>query len=193
MEREVILTGIGGQGIQIAAQILAQAATLEDRYVLYLGTYGGTMRGGNTDSTVIVADAPITAPPIVSRTWSALAMHHAFWEPLRGKVRPGGVVVVNATLFTAPIGRDDVRVFPVPATQIATDQGTALAAAMVLIGAYAGLTGLVCVESLVEAMRQTLPPYRRQHADANERALRAGCEAVPSDIAPAWVTHEAAA
>ena len=193
MEREVILTGIGGQGIQIAAQILAQAATLEDRYVLYLGTYGGTMRGGNTDSTVIVADAPITAPPIVSRTWSALAMHHAFWEPLRAKVRPGGVVVVNATLFTAPIGRDDVRVFPVPATQIATDQGTALAAAMVLIGAYAGLTGLVCVESLVEAMRQTLPPYRRQHADANERALRAGCEAVPSDIAPAWVTHEAAA
>ncbi|MBP1685502.1 MAG: hypothetical protein H6Q33_1645 [Deltaproteobacteria bacterium] len=193
MEREVILTGIGGQGIQIAAQILAQAATLEDRYVLYLGTYGGTMRGGNTDSTVIVADAPIGAPPIVSRTWSALAMHHAFWEPLRGKVRPGGVVVVNATLFTAPIGRDDVRVFPVPATQIATDQGTALAAAMVLIGAYAGLTGLVCVESLVEAMRQTLPPYRRQHADANERALRAGCEAVPSDIAPAWVTHEAAA
>jgi len=193
MEREVILTGIGGQGIQIAAQILARAATLEDRYVTYLGTYGGTMRGGNTDSTVIVADAPIGAPPIVSRTWSALAMHHAFWEPLRGKVRPGGVVVVNATLFTAPIGRDDVRVFPVPATQIATDQGTALAAAMVLIGAYAGLTGLVCVESLVEAMRQTLPPYRRQHADANERALRAGCEAVPSDIAPAWVTHEAAA
>lgn len=193
MEREVILTGLGGQGIQLAAQILARAATLEDRHVMYLGTYGGTMRGGNTDSTVIVADAPIGAPPLVSHTWSAVAMHHAFWKPLQSKVRPDGVVVINSTLFTVPVARDDVRVVPVPATQIATDQGNALAAAMVLIGAYAGLTGLVSVESLAEAMRQSLPPYRRQHAPANERALRAGTDAVPSNIAPAWVTHEAAA
>lgn len=193
MEREVILTGMGGQGIQLAAQTLARAATLEDRYVMYLGTYGGTMRGGNTDSTVIVADAPIGAPPIVSRTWSAIAMHHAFWEPLRGKLRPDGVVVVNSTLFSPPLGRDDVRAFRVPATQIATEQGNALAAAMVLVGAYAGVTALVALGSLVEAMSASLPPYRRQHVAANERALRAGFEAVPSNAAPAWVTREVAA
>ena len=29
MEREVLITGIGGQGVQLAAQVLARAATLE--------------------------------------------------------------------------------------------------------------------------------------------------------------------
>ena len=67
MERELLITGIGGQGVQLAAQVLARAATLEGREVMYLGLYGGMMRGGNTDSTVVVADAPIIAPPVVSR------------------------------------------------------------------------------------------------------------------------------
>ena len=59
MEREVLITGIGGQGVQLAAQVLARAATLEGREVMYLGLYGGMMRGGNTDSTVVVGDGPI--------------------------------------------------------------------------------------------------------------------------------------
>ena len=67
MERELLITGIGGQGVQLSAQVLARAATLEGREVMYLGLYGGMMRGGNTDSTVVIADGPILAPPVVSR------------------------------------------------------------------------------------------------------------------------------
>ena len=51
MEREVLFTGIGGQGVQLAAKVLALAATRDDREVMSLGTYGGTMRGGKTDAT----------------------------------------------------------------------------------------------------------------------------------------------
>ena len=60
-ERELLITGIGGQGVQLAAQVVARAATLEGREVMFFGVYGGMMRGGNTDSTVVVADAPITS------------------------------------------------------------------------------------------------------------------------------------
>ena len=70
------MTGIGGQGIQLAAQVLCRAALAEDRDVQLFGSYGGMMRGGNTDATIIVADGPVEAPPTVSRAWSALAMHH---------------------------------------------------------------------------------------------------------------------
>ena len=82
MEREVLITGIGGQGVQLAAQVLARAATLEDREVVFLGLYGGMMRGGNTDSTVVIGDGPITSPPVVSRAWSAIAMHDDYREPV---------------------------------------------------------------------------------------------------------------
>src|SRR5947199_7128852 len=103
MEREVLITGIGGQGVQLAAQVLARAATLEDREVMFLGLYGGMMRGGNTDSTIVIADGPIAAPPVVSRAWSAIAMHDDYWPPVEAKLRPGALVLVNDATFGAPV------------------------------------------------------------------------------------------
>jgi Pyruvate/2-oxoacid:ferredoxin oxidoreductase gamma subunit len=192
MERELILTGVGGQGVQLAAQVLARAAVLEGRYVMLLGTYGGTMRGGNTDSTLVVADEPISAPPIVSRVWSVVAMHHQFWAPARARMRPGSVVVVNHPVFSAEIDRSAHRVFEVPAGEIATRIGSPLSASMVLVAAYSRITGLVGVASLVAGMRESVPPYRRQHVEANEKALRAGFDAVAAGAAPAWAASEAA-
>jgi Pyruvate/2-oxoacid:ferredoxin oxidoreductase gamma subunit len=186
MEREIILTGVGGQGVQLGGQILARAATLEKREVMYLGTYGGTMRGGSTDTTIVVADGPIESPPIVSRIDSGLAMHHAFWKPVAAKLRPGALVIVNSTVFDAGFEHGDARVFEVPATRLASELGNSLGASLVLVAAYANLTGLVSVESLVEAMRQSVPAYRRQHLEANERTLREGYLALPGGVAPTW-------
>ena len=95
MERELLITGIGGQGVQLAAQVLARAATLEGREVMYLGLYGGMMRGGNTDSTVVVGDGPIEAPPVVPKAWSAIA--ETATAPLR-------VTVVHVRSMTNPPG-----------------------------------------------------------------------------------------
>src|SRR6478752_9338931 len=99
MERELVLTGIGGQGIQLAAQVLARAAIAEGRSVQMFGSYGGMMRGGNTEATVVIADGAIEAPPAVAEAWSAIFMHHDFSEPTRAKLRPGSLVLVNTSLF----------------------------------------------------------------------------------------------
>lgn len=192
MEREILLTGIGGQSIQLAAEVLARAALREEREVMLLGTYGGTMRGGSTDSTVIVGDQALVSPPIVSRVWSAIAMHHAFWASTAPKLREGSVVVLNASLFEGPIDRERLHVFDVDATRIATELGSALGASLVLLAAHAALTGLVGLESLVAAMRESVPPYRRQHLASNEAALRAGFAAVEPAQAPAWAGERAA-
>ena len=193
MEREILLTGIGGQSVQLAALVLARAAVIEDREVMMLGTYGGSMRGGNTDSTLVVADVPISTPPIVSRAWSALAMHHAFWKPLLRKLRRDAVVVLNASLFEGEVDRDAHRVFDVPATRIATDLGNPLSASLVLLGAYSALTGLLHLESLGRGMRESVPSYRRQHLETNDAALRAGFESVPWNVAPAFPGEDRAA
>ncbi len=189
MEREVMLTGIGGQGVQLAAQVLARAATLEGRSAMFFGVYGGTMRGGNTDSTIVVADAEIAAPPIISRTWSAIVMHHQFWEPLRTKLRPNAVVLLNSTLFEGELERESYRVFDLPASERAAELGNPMTASMWMTGAYAGITGLVGIDAAVEAMQQSLPPYRQQHIEANERALRVGFESVEGQAAPAWTNE----
>lgn len=186
MENEIMLTGVGGQGIQLGAQVLARAATLEGREVMYLGTYGGTMRGGNTDSTLVISDCEISSPPIVSQVRFALVMHHAFWKPVRDKLRPDAAVLINSTVFDDEIDRKGLHCFEVPATRIASDLGDGMTASMVLIAAYAKLSGLVKLDSLVEAMKQSIPSYRSHHIKSNARALDAGFIAGDGMSYPAW-------
>jgi Pyruvate/2-oxoacid:ferredoxin oxidoreductase gamma subunit len=193
VERELLITGMGGQGVQLAAQVIARGATIEGRHVMLFGVYGGAMRGMNTDGTVVVGDAPLQAPPLVSHTWSAVAMHDKFWAPVEPKVREGGVVLVNESTFEAPLDDGRYRVFRVPATDIAIELGNELVGSMVMAGAYIGITGLVGVDATIEAMRRSIPSYRRQHIAANEEAIRAGVAAVERLAFPAWEQEPAPA
>jgi Pyruvate/2-oxoacid:ferredoxin oxidoreductase gamma subunit len=179
VEREVILTGVGGMGVQLAAQILARAAVREDRHVTLLGTYGGTMRGGNTEATLIVGDDPLATPPIVSQTGAAIVVHPQFWAEIHAKLRPGALVVLNADATPTEVDRQAHRVLEVSAAELGVPQ----AASLVLAGAWARASGVVGVESLVEAMRESVPSYRQQHLERNEAALRAGFAAVPAGAA----------
>jgi len=185
-EREVLLTGIGGQGVQLAAQVLARAGVRDGRHVLLFGVYGGAMRGMNTDATVVLGDAPVQAPPLLSRAWSAMAMHDRYWAPVAPKIAAGGLVVVNDSTFAAALDEDRYTVRRVPATELAVGLGNDLTASMVLLGAFVALTGIVGTEALLDGMRDSVPSYRRQHLEANAAALAAGAEAVDAPVVAAW-------
>src|ERR1700679_3536980 len=99
MERAVLLAGIGGQGVQLAARTLAVAAVQSEREVMVFGSYAGLMRGGSTDATVIIGDGPLRSPPTVARAWCALALHHEFWPGVRDRLVPDCVAVVDRSVF----------------------------------------------------------------------------------------------
>ena len=186
MERELLLTGIGGQGIQLAAQVLARAAIAEGREVQMFGSYGGMMRGGNTEATVVMADGAIESPPTVADTWSAIFMHHDFSEPTRAKLRRGSLVLVNTTVFEGTFDTDEYQVVEVAATDLAVDLGNILTASMVMLGAYVAATDIVTLDAVDAAIAASLPAYRSQHVARNVAAVRAGFDVAPRAIVPAW-------
>jgi len=190
VERQVLLTGIGGQGLQLAAQVLAGAALIEGRDVQLFGSYGGMMRGGNTDATLVVADDRVESPPTVGSAWAALILHHEYAGPTLARVRDGGVVFVNATVWEGAIDRGRHRVVEVAASDLAADAGNVLAAAMVMLGALCTATRLVSLEALRSGVHSKIPAYRTQHLDLNERALEIGTRALPGLIDDAWPTSE---
>jgi len=184
-ERELLLTGIGGQSVQLAAQVIARGAALEGRHVLLFGVYAGAMRGMNTDGTVVVGDGPIQAPPLLSHTWSAIAMHDRYWAQVEPKVQDGGLVLVNDTTFETP-SENRYRTIRVPATDVATELGNELGGSLVMVGAYLAITGLVGLDAAIDGMRASIPPYRTQHIAGNEAAMRTGFAAVDPLSFPAW-------
>ena len=188
MERELLMTGIGGQGVQLATQVLARALTLEGRYVMSMGTYAGSMRGANTDTSLVYADAPISTPPLVARAWSGIAMHHRFWHDMKSKLIDGGLLLLNMPVVEKDANLARFHCIEIPAVPIATNLGTALGAAMVMIGAYAKLTGAASIESLRDAMAASMPPYRQKHVPSNIAMLDAGYAHITQPLHAIWET-----
>jgi Pyruvate/2-oxoacid:ferredoxin oxidoreductase gamma subunit len=184
MERAIGMTGIGGQGIQLVAKLLAEAAIREGRQVMMFGIFMGMIRGGSSESTVVLADDEIVSPPIVPEVWGVLAMHPEGLPKLAPKVRPGGLLVRNATMVTQPPAWDGVRDVAVPATDLAKEMGQPLGASMIGLGALAEASRVVELGSLVEALATVLPPHRQKHVAANRACLERGA---------AWVAASGAA
>jgi Pyruvate/2-oxoacid:ferredoxin oxidoreductase gamma subunit len=192
------MTGIGGQGVQLAAQLIAKTATRFGRYAQLFGSYGGMMRGGNTDATLIIGLQPVQAPPMVSAAWSALVMHHEFAPATLARLRPDGVLVLNTSVVTGdllPPVPAGVQTAAIPASELAIELGSPAAATMVALGAYAAVTRILEIEELIATLPEALPSYRRQHIASNERALQAGAEAAAGYgiLDAAWPTAVAGA
>lgn len=192
MEREILFTGIGGQGVQLAAKSLAYAAMREGRRVLMFGTYGGMMRGGDTDATIVIGDESLLTPPVVDSAWAAFAMHHLSWSSIGAKLRPDGFMLKNESVFLGDTHHAG-PMLALPATRIAAEAGMPQASSMVALGGFAAATGIVRLQTLLDVAEEVLPPYRRQFAEANRQALRMGHDAVGGLLCPAWPMAEAVA
>lgn len=189
LEREILLSGIGGQGVQLAAKSLATAAMREGRRVLMFGTYGGVMRGGDTDATVVIGDTGLLTPPVVDHAWAVMAMHHMSWATLGAKLRAGGFLLTDSNVFQAEVAHPGPQL-AIPAIAMATEAGMPQAGSMVALGAFAAATGIVALDTLLAVAEEVLPPYRRQFAEANRKALSLGHGAVPAELCPAWPLAE---
>lgn len=171
-EQAVLLTGIGGQGVQLAAHVLGRAAIAEGLDVQLFGSYEGMMRGGSTQATLVLATDHVASPPTVHRADAAVVLHHEHSDDVVNRVVPGGLILHNHG--TAHAERPDCRILDVPAADIAIDLGHVMAASMVMIGVLAATTGLVTETHLQQAVEESLPSYRREHVERNVTAIGAG-------------------
>jgi 2-oxoglutarate ferredoxin oxidoreductase subunit gamma len=186
--RDVIFTGIGGQGVQLCSKVLANAAVAAGRHVMLSSYFGGEMRGGRTEATVITRDEPVTdLPPIVPRLEALIVLHPAFLGDALPRLIAEPLVVTDAwawddaatppslaSAHSVPAG----RVVRIPAREIAADLGAPVAAGLALVGAFAALTGVADDDALASATRHLVPPHRAAALEANLAALVAGAEAV---------------
>lgn len=181
---DVILTGIGGQGIQLCAKVLAMAAAADGRHVMLSSYFGGEMRGGRTEATVVTRDGPIVGmPPIVPRLDAAIVLHHAFLADALPRLVEEPLVVADAWAWEDVDARG--RVVRVPARETAAELGAPVAAGFVLVGAFAALTATASPGALADSVRELVPPHRATALQSNLDALEAGAAFVATAGQPA--------
>ncbi len=176
---EIRFSGSGGQGILLAAAIVAEAAASLGRNVVQTQSYGPEARGGASKAEVIVAGEPIDYPE-VQRPGVSLVLSQAAYDKYAADTRPGGLLIYDSGLVEPDPDDESVVRCGLPFTQVATEElGKVVVTNIVAVGALARVSEVLPVAAVREAVLNRVPPrFKELNEQAFDLGLRLGEEAV---------------
>ena len=158
-------------------KILAYSALMEDKEVTWMPAYGPEQRGGTANVTVIVSDEPISSPILSSYT-TAIVLNQPSLEKFESKVKPGGSLIYDGYGITNPPTRKDIHVYRIDAMDAAAERNMIKVFNMVVLGGFLKLHPVISVESVLKALRKTLPERHHHLIPMNEDAIRMGMDII---------------
>ncbi len=187
MKNDIILSGVGGQGILSIAAVIGYAAVENNLYLKQAEVHGMSQRGGDVQSHFRLADKPV-ASDLIPYGEADLILSVEPMEALRYLpwLSEDGWLVTNSNPFVnIPDYPDTVDLLDeirkvknnliVDADNIAKDTGSVRAANIVMLGAASHFIELP-LESLENAIRKLFGRKGDEIIDLNLKALAAGRE-----------------
>lgn len=173
MEKEILITGFGGQGIVLTGNILGMAATLYDnKHATMTQSYGPEARGGSCSSQVVISEEPILFP-YVENPQVMICMSLAGFQKNCDILIDGGTMIWDTDLVKPETLNETWHCYNIPATRFAEELGNSMMANIVMLGFVSTVCELVEPESLKQAVLKTVPPKTR---DKNSIAFDRGRE-----------------
>jgi 2-oxoglutarate ferredoxin oxidoreductase subunit gamma len=174
MREEIIFAGFGGQGIILSGTIVCLAAMREGKRVTHIPSYGAEMRGGTANCSVVVSDEEI-ASPVVPHPSVGVVMNKPSLIKFEPKLRKGGILLYNSSLIDIEPSREDLRCIPVPANEMAEQEGSARSANMVMLGLLAKIKPeIASLDSIRATLEQAVSARHRNLNEINKRCLDRG-------------------
>ena len=187
MKSDIILAGVGGQGILSIATVLGVAALENNLYLKQAETHGMSQRGGAVYSHMRISDQPI-ASDLIPGGAADLILSVEPMESLRylPYLSETGYLVTNITPFInipnyPDVERvmDEIRKFPryiaIDADTIAKEVGSTRASNMVMLGAASPFID-IHFSKIEEGIRTIFARKGEEVVNMNLDALRRGRE-----------------
>ncbi len=185
MKCDIVLAGVGGQGILSIATVLGFAAVENNLYLKQAETHGMSQRGGAVQSYLRLSDKPIFSDLIPSGE-AQLILSVEPLESLRylSFLSPDGYVIINTTPFVnipdypneeeiLKTIRNLPRVVAIDAESVAKNVGNVKSSNMVMLGAASPFIDLP-LESLEQGIREIFAKKGEEMIAMNLRAFHAG-------------------
>ena len=188
MKTDIILCGVGGQGILSIATIIGEAAMNENLYIKQAEVHGMSQRGGDVQSNLRISSDPIHSD-LIARGGADVIISMEPMEALRYLpwLKPEGWVITSSTPFVNIPNYPDMEVIKanlaklphvimLDIEQLAKDNGVPRSANVILLGAAQKALGLE-YEKLENAIRRVFSRKGDAVVEANIKALALGREA----------------
>jgi len=171
---EIRVGGLGGQGVILNASIIGKAASIyEGKHATLIQAFGPEARGSACSAQVTVSTEHIGYPYVKNPDVLVLMSQDAY-NQFAPTLKPGGLLLYEEELVSIdnrlPKG---TRAIGIPATRFAEELGRRLVLNIVMVGFFAGVTGLLSYESVEKAVKDSVP---KGTEDLNMRALKKGFE-----------------
>ena len=173
MKEEIVIAGFGGQGVLSMGKILAYSGLMEDKEVTWMPSYGPEQRGGTANVTVILSDSRISSP-VLNTYDTAVVLNQQSLDKFESKVKPGGVLIYDSYGIHMPPARTDIRIYQIEAMEATFELKNAKAFNMIVLGALLKVKPMVSIESVIKALKKTLPERHHHLIPMNEKALKMG-------------------
>ena len=89
-------------------------------------------------------------------------------------MKPGGVLIYDNYGIHTPPTRTDIEIYKIEAMEATFELKNAKAFNMIVLGALLKVKPIVSVESVLKALKKTLPERHHHLIPMNEEALRVG-------------------
>ena len=176
MEAQFLIAGFGGQGGLLIGQLLAKAVMHDGMNVSWMPSYGPEMRGGEANCAVVVSDEPIGSP-LVTEPPIAVIMNKPSMIKFAPTMEENGLMLYNSSLIDITPDRTDINAVAIDCNGIAEQLGNSRTANMVMLGAIIEKTGVISIDSAMEALKATFGPKKEHLLPINRQAMEAGAAA----------------
>jgi len=166
---EIRFGGTGGQGLILAAKMLADALAANGQCVAQSQTYEPTSRGGFCNADLVVSDAAVDFPITTELDYLVLLDTLAV-KPSWPLLKPGATVIAD-TRLCPDLPDGDYRRHHLPLSRTALQLGSERVTNIVALGALIALGGICDRKRIEQAVRAAAP---KSFLDLNLDALRAG-------------------
>jgi len=176
--KKMVFSGFGGQGVLTLGQIVANIAMHQGKEVTWMPSYGAEMRGGTANCSVVINDFIIGSPIVQSNIDVLCALNKPSVAKFLPKVKPGGLVIVNASIVKEKIERDDVKVVEIDATNIAVRLGNIKVQNMVLLAGIIKYTDIITLEEVRATIEEAFGTKYPELVALNLQAVEEGLAAL---------------
>ena len=180
MKHEIIIAGFGGQGVLSMGKILAYAGLMEGKEVSWMPAYGPEQRGGTANVTVILSDDPISSP-VLSKYDTAICLNQPSLDKFQPRVKAGGDLIYDSFGIQDKPTRNDIHSFHIPAMETAAELQMMKCFNMFVLGGLLKLHPIVKVETVIKALKTTLPKRHWLLLPTNEQAVLKGMEIIAAE------------
>ena len=189
MKKDIILCGVGGQGILSIATIIGEAATRAGVNLKQAEVHGMSQRGGDVESDLRLSTEPIYSD-LIAKGGCDMIISMEPMEALRYLPylsKEGTIVTSNKPFVNIPNYPDEQALFAelnsmpkvvqLDIEQVAKDAGNARGANVVLLGMAAKYLEIISADELRKAVATVFARKGEAVVEANLKAFDKGVEA----------------